>query len=368
MKTEIPWLLLKKSLSNTLSPGEQRDLEQWIEKSELNKHIFDEVSEDKLFQEAILSSKWDDNSATWNQILSRIQQPTKRISMSRRQFLIMSAAAILLLLVTISSLFYVNDRLSNPGNEIPEGYTYIFSPRGQRTKVILPDRSRIWLNSESSLRYSTVFNATYREVVLQGEAFFEIQPDPAKPFFVSANEINVKVYGTSFNIRAFPNENTIETTLIEGKLSVISLTQSGGEPNEVFLRPNEKCIVTRDTKNVEISASNQTSADPSEAINYRNRARVVALKVQKGINTEEEKLWKDGKLVFRDRPFAKLAVDLERWFDVKIHFEDKKIGSYKFTGVFDKETINQALEALKLSSPKSFQYEISYRDIYLTSK
>jgi len=368
MKTNIPWTLLKKSLSNTLSPGEQRDLEQWIEKSALNKHIFDEVSEDKLFQDAILSSKWDDNSLAWKQVLSRIQQPAKRISMPRRQFFIMSAAAVLLLLVTIGSLFYINDRFSNPGNEIPEGYTYIFSPRGQRTKVVLPDRSRVWLNSESSLRYSTIFNSSDREVILQGEAFFEIQPDPTKPFFVSANEIKVKVYGTSFNIRAFPNENTIETTLIEGKLSVTSLTQSGEEPNEVFLRPNEKCIVTRDTKNIEISAGNQTSADPSEAINFRNVARVLDLKVQKGINTEEEKLWKDGKLVFRDRPFTELAVDLERWFDVKIHFEDKKIGNYKFTGVFDKETINQALEALKLSSPKSFQYTISYRDIYLTSK
>jgi len=263
MKTHIPWPLLKKYFSNMLSPGEQRDLEQWIEKSAFNKHIFEEVSEDKLFQEAILSNKWDNNSIAWKQVLSRIQQPAKRISMRRRQFFVMSAAAVLLLLVTIGSLFSVGDLLGNPANEIPEGYTFVFSPRGQRTKVVLPDRSRIWLNSESSLRYSTVFNGTDREVVLQGEAFFEIQPDPAKSFFVMANEIKVKVYGTSFNVRAFPNENTIETTLIEGKLSVTSLTQSGEEPNEIFLRRNEKCIVTRDIKNIEISAGNQTSANPA---------------------------------------------------------------------------------------------------------
>ena len=368
MKINIPWPLFKKYLSNTLLPDEQRELELWRDSSELNRHIFDEIAEDEVIKNAILSSAWDDNSKAWKQILSRIEHPPKQVTMPRRHFIIMSAAAIMLLFVTIGSLLFFNNPRSKVGTEIPEGYTYIFSPRGQRTKVVLPDRSKVWLNSESSLRYSTIFNGSQREVVLQGEAFFEVQPDPGKPFFVAANEIKVRVYGTSFNIKAFPNENTIETTLIEGKLSVTSLTQYGNEPSEIFLKPNEKCIVTRDNKNVEITTRNMALDGPFQDVEYAGGGRVNDLVVQKSISTEEEKLWKDGKLVFHNRSFSKLAVDLERWFDIKIHFQDKKIESYKFTGSFDKETINQAMEALKLSSQKSFYYEIKFRDIYLSSK
>ncbi|MFA5814858.1 MAG: FecR family protein [Bacteroidales bacterium] len=368
MKFNIPWSLFRKLLRNGLSPNEKRELEYWRDSSVLNQNIYDEIMDDELVKIAILNNKWENNSMEWSKILSRIHQPAKRFSFSRQRFIFLSSAASILFFFSIISSLYFYSRQNSLKNEQPEGYTYIYSPRGQRTRVVLPDKTKVWLNSESSLKYSTQFNSKVREVIAQGEAFFEVQHNPEKPFYVLANEIKVKVYGTSFNIKAFPNENTIETTLIEGKLSITSTVQKGKEPQEIFLKPNEKCIIIRDAKNVEVTTSDQSLPEQKPDMKHFQSTQVKDFVVQKNINTEEEKLWKDGKLVFRDRPFGELAVDLERWFDVKIHFKDERIKNYKFTGVFEKETINQAMEALKLSSQKSYHYEISFRDIYLKSK
>jgi len=369
MKFNIPWQLFQKLLNNSLSQAEKRELEYWRDSSELNKRIFEEIVDDEHFKSAMLHNKWDDNSLEWNNIVARIQQPAKRFSFSRQRFFVMSVAAAILFLFSFSALDYLFLHQSNVKDLQPEGYTYIYSPRGQRTRVVLPDQTKVWLNSESLLKYPTNYNAKVREVIAQGEAFFEVTHNPDKPFYVLANEIKVKVYGTSFNIRAFPDEKTIETTLIEGNLSITSLVQNEKYLQEIFLKPNEKCIITRETKNVSVTSLNQSlRATVSQDTKHVKSIQVAKLVVQKNINPQVEKLWKDGKLIFRDRTFGELAIDLERWFDVRIHFQDEKIKKYKFTGVFDKETINQALDALKLSSQKSYQYEISFRDVYLRSR
>lgn len=367
MNFNIPWNLFQKLHNNSLSSIEQSELEYWRDSSELNTDIYFEIAEDELFKSTLSSNKWDDNSNEWNQIVSRIQQPAKRLTISRQRFILMSVAAAIIFLITFSALVYLFAH-QNKTNSEPESYTYIYSPRGQRTRVVLPDNTKVWLNSESSLKYSTNYNSKYREVIAQGEAFFEVTHNPDKPFYVLANEVKVKVYGTSFNIRAFMNEKTIEATLIEGKMSITTQVQNGKEQHEIFLKPNEKCIITRDTKNVAVNTPNQAMEEQAAESKHVQKLEVAKLIIQKNIDPIEEKVWKDGKLVFRDQPFGELAIDLERWYDVKIHFQDEKIKQYKFTGSFDKETINQAMEALKFSSQKSYQYNISFRDIYLKSK
>jgi transmembrane sensor len=366
MKFNIPWHLFYKLLNKSITQAEEQELAYWRDSSELHKNIYDEIIADEQFKSALLHKKWDDNSMEWNNIVSRIQQPSQRFSFSRQRFILMSAAAALLLLFSISALVYLSVNQRNFNNQ-QEGFTYIYSPRGQRTQVVLPDSTKVWLNSESSLSYSTNYNRKVREVIAQGEAFFEVTHNPEKPFYVLVNEIKIKVYGTSFNIKAFPNEKTIETTLIEGSLSITSQAENGKEQKEIFLKPNEKCIITRNAKNIGAKEINQALPMKAQDIQKLKHMKIEALVVQSNVNTQKEKLWKDGKLLFHDRSFGELAVDLERWYDVKIHFQDEKIKQYKFTGSFDKETINQAMEALKASSQESYQYNISFRDIYLQS-
>jgi ferric-dicitrate binding protein FerR (iron transport regulator) len=234
--------------------------------------------------------------------------------------------------------------------------------------VVLPDQTKVWLNSESSLRYPVSYNQKTREVQIKGEAFFEVHKNPLKPFLVYANEIKVKVYGTSFNIKAFPNEKEIETTLIEGKLSITTEGKNGKEGEEIFLKPNERCIYNRvlavEVKNpTKVISSKEIVKEPTTTVQ-----KEPTIILAKNINPDVEVNWKNGKLIFREETFGELAIELERWYDMKIHFTDDKIKNYKFTGVFDKETVNQAFEALRLSSQQSFKYEITFRDIFLDTK
>jgi transmembrane sensor len=369
MALNIPWDLLKKYFQHAISDNELQQLMQWRKISELNDTIFQEIEDDKNIRKALISGQWEDNSEEWQQLLSRIKPSQRKIYISRKTlYLITSTAATILLLLGFSlGMFFSHPKFNE--KTVQKGYTYIFSPRGQRTKVILPDKTLVWLNAESSIQYPVSYNQKQREVYLSGEAFFEVEKNPGMPFIVNTSELKVKVYGTSFNVKAFPDEKYIETTLIEGTLSIIPMNGHNKESQEIYLKPNEKCVYEKDadkfrTQQIKDKSLSEQGQTPEISAVNPLKSKII---VEENIDTEKEKLWKDGKLIFKNESFDELAVRLGRWYDVKIHFEDEKMKNYKFTGSFEKETINQAMDALQLSSQKSYQYEIIFRDIYLRS-
>lgn len=368
MALNIPWDLFKKYFLESITENELLLLEQWHESSELNDTIYHEILDDKRIQDVLLSGKWEDHVQEWQELLAIIKPPARQITFTRHKFYIaLTAAASIMLLLGITFGYQYN-RISSDKMSVPESYNLIYSPRGQRTRVILPDNSLVWLNGESSIKYATTYNQNKREVYLSGEAFFEVEKNPDKPFYVNADEVKIKVYGTSFNVKAFPDENIIETTLIEGKLSIIPMNNKEKPGEEIYLKPNEKCLVKKDTDEISTSQSLSDGDKGSESIQKGAKDQNTRIVIESNINPDREKLWKDGKLIFRNETYGDLAVKLERWYDVKIHFEDEGIKNFVFTGSFEKETINQAMEALRVSSQKSYQYEIIFRDIYLTSK
>jgi len=364
MKHHIPWPLIIGSIQGKNSDEESQTLSHWINSSELSRLIYEEILADDQLKTWLSNEKWDENSREWGQILSRIEPKIRMITMKRKSFvaIVSIAAAVILFLGTGFYFMYLKYTALN--NIQTESFTSVFSPRGQRTQVILPDSTKVWLNGGSSLKYAMDYNKVDRKVITEGEAFFEVKKNTQKPFVVLSHEIKVKVYGTSFNIKAFPDEKQIETTLVSGSLSVVSVAPDGSEGQEIFLVPNEKCIYEKRDKL--LSKSNNQA--PQQATRLQKTDHSLHVKIARNINTEAEKNWKDGKLIFRNEPFSELAVKMERWFDVKIHFEDEQVRNYKFTGIFEKETINQAMEALKLSSQQSYRYEIVFRDIYLKTK
>jgi len=369
MKLSIPWDLFLKSFRGELSNLEFAELDHWRNISQLTRNIYDEIMEDEKFREVFLSKKWEDPSLEWEKLLTVLKPPIARISFVRKYLYIATSAAAVILLFIGSYLGFWYDRSSLAKDVASNGYTYIYSPRGQRTRIILPDSTKVWLNSESSLQYAVNYNKKTREVYLKGEAFFKVTKNHAKPFMVYANEIKVKVYGTSFNIKAFPNERYIETTLIEGKLSITPEYKQDKKNSEIFLIPKEKCVYERLGDIQNLDAKNITTIPTSNAVKSNNTLKETPkVVITENVDPETEVLWKEGKLIFKNETFGELATKMERWYDIKIHFTDEKIKNYKFTGVLDKETINQAMEALKLSSEKSYSYDIVFRDVYLKSK
>ncbi len=358
----IPWNLLRKFAEGRLTEAEHSELEHWRQTSELNQLIFDEILLDEEFKNQLNSNHWDDNAQHWDSILAKLKPAEPKIIFTRRKFYQISAAAASLLILMGLGIAWLYSSWQNRGFS-ENDFTYIYSPRGQRTQVILPDSTRVWLNSETSIRYLVSFNKKSREVTIEGEAFFKVTKNALKPFYVKTSDLRVKVYGTSFNVKAYPNEKYIETTLIEGKLSVIPNSKPEAPENEIFLKPKDKLKFPKPGMVGMDSVS--TSVKKSLAQKNQDKKDMPKMLLSRNINSDPENLWKDGKLIFMDEKFGDMAIKLERWYDVKIHFENEKIRDFRFTGKIDKETINQAMEALKISSQNSYRYEIVFRDVYL---
>ncbi len=204
--------------------------------------------------------------------------------------------------------------------------------------------------------------------MLSGEAYFDVAHDKDKPFIVNTNEINIKVFGTEFNVKAYPGEKHIETTLVNGIISVSGKYGKIGGNETVILRPNQKLIITKTEKslNTEISDFRTDIADNEKKELIKTRKFEANLDLKKQVQTDVITAWKDKKLLFRDESFEHVATKMERWYDVDIHFEDEKLKDFKYWGSFDDETIEQALEALRLTTP--FNYALKKRNVYITRK
>lgn len=362
----IPWDLIKKHCKGEISDAETEILFQWCNAEQVNQLFFEEVINDKLFKEALSLDEKKTGEEQWSLIYNRLKPAEPKLTFTQRNFYKVASLAATLLLLTGIGIAMLYITWQNRGFS-ENDFTYVYSPRGQRTQVILPDSTKVWLNSETSIKYPVSFNKKTREVTIVGEAFFKVKKNPDKPFFVNTTDIKVKVYGTSFDVKAYPNERFIETTLIEGKLSVFPKSEPELPGNEIFLHPKDR-LKYRRPGFIESDTIASTGEKSSKIIFREKKENMPKVLLSRNVNSDRENLWKDGKLIFNDETFGEMAIKLERWYDVKLHFSDDKIKNFRFTGQFDKETINQAMEALRISSQNTYRYEIIFRDIYLKSK
>ena len=239
--------------------------------------------------------------------------------------IISRVAAILFIPVVASILIFRNDFIPHTG-EI--AYSEIYSPLGTRTQFYLPDGSSGWLNGGSYLEFPLQFKEKTREVDLRGEAYFDVRSNPKKPFIVKADNIEVVAHGTSFNVMAYPTEQIISITLVNGHINV-----SG--------------IKNGNSKDVELTEPGYTCSYDLKTLSYKTSM----VDINKIIS------WKDGRLVFRDEPFDEVVRKINRWYNVKIIIKDKILESYNYRSTFEDETLDEVLKLLKLSAP------IDYKDI-----
>jgi transmembrane sensor len=175
------------------------------------------------------------------------------------------------------------------------------------------------------LKYDSNFGKKRREVFLEGEAWFDVKHDKKKPFIVHTQENDITVLGTSFNVYAYPSENTFRTSLERGKISV-----SHSDIETVKLKENQTYLLTKNSLKPEICESE---------------------------NIQSYSSWKEGETVFRNQPFSEILRNLERTHNVAFNLLNKEVGSIKFTGNFStKDNISTILEVIKL--PMAFEYVI----------
>ncbi|MBN2212605.1 MAG: DUF4974 domain-containing protein [Bacteroidales bacterium] len=221
----------------------------------------------------------------------------------------------------------------------------IIVQKGQKSEVILSDGSRIWLNSETRLRYPARFELmNEREVYLEGEAYFEVAKNESKPFNVSTGNLRIRVLGTSFNVKCYPDDKLVETTLIEGKVCIQKAGHSNASCNQVILEPNQKAVFNKSDRTIIISDLKvKTDID---------KKKESDLKTDLTRNTESITSWKEQILYFDNESLEEIVVKLERWYGYSITVKDPELLVHRYKGKFENyETIYQVLDAIRLTTP-----------------
>jgi transmembrane sensor len=358
--------LLKKLNSDTLSKGELDELIGLVY-TELPDSILDEYF-NKVWEK---SSKEDNSRIVSSGLLGRIHKklrienpPVKERKLSARKLLsksavsgIMKYAAIVL--VTFGLSFFIQRwMVGKPEQSVQHSQMNDISvPYGSKSKVVLPDGSLVNMNSGSHVRYSSDFHAK-REIYLEGEAFFDVKKDPEHPFYVHTGEISIKVLGTQFDIKSYPEENIIETTVISGSVQILK-NNSGKAEKVLLLKPNQSAVYIKD-KGFTNPKQHEAVTGKLTAIKKASPRITIVSKIKPELYTA----WKDNVLVFNNEEFKILIPKLERWYNIKIENHYPELNNSRLTGQFDLESIEQALDALNIITPFRYRIEKNIVTIY----
>jgi ferric-dicitrate binding protein FerR (iron transport regulator) len=234
-------------------------------------------------------------------------------------------AAVFILGFLIFRIFYEQPQLAEPVNQT------IHVPAGQRAEVILADGSKVWLNANTTFTFPTVFDRATREVILQGEGYFEVAHDDSKSFRVKTGGYDIRVFGTEFNVRAYPGRQDFEVSLIRGRVEV---TKPGAEKG-IVLNPNEMIFIK----------DNQLFKSVITHTGYF--------------------LWKDGIISFDNESFHEIVRKLELYFDLRIDVRNDQALRYRYTGKFrSKDGVEHILKVLQLR--QKFIYSIDDKQNIIT--
>ena len=238
--------------------------------------------------------------------------------------------------------------------------TEITVPFGTKTITKLPDGSTVYLNAGSKISYNQDFNKTKRLVYLSGEAYFMVTTNKSKPFEVVTPFVIVRATGTKFNVKAYPNEGSITATLVEGKIDIRetnNLKNTGG----IELKPKQCFVFFKTEKKANPSSGNANAKQQAEKIYGKESDHI---KVLDNVKTELYTSWSEENWVIESESLRSFAPKIERRFNMVIRFEDEEIKDYNFSGTIQKETIEQILQAIKMTTPM-INYKIKKDTIIL---
>lgn len=338
--------LLNKYCKNTCSEEELGSVLEWFEGSAgtsegkvLLLKVWEELSEEEgnlhINFDLILDKIHHEVNLSEAKRLLAESDPNLQKYNKRKYFIkILSRVAAILILPVFSFGLYMSFKYQMAKHDqisVNHAYNEVFSSADAITKVTLPDGSNVWLNHNSSLKYPAMFNSDTRNVELIGEGYFEIFHNVKMPFIVKAGEIQVKALGTEFNIMAYPDEDRIETSLINGR---VDLQRSG---------PNRKEITLLKMKPTDLAVF--------QISNHKINTYTI--------NDDRYFSWKEGKLVFYAEPLGEVVKKLSRWFNVDIQIKDSQLFEYTYTATFVHETLPEVLELISRMSPVN--YSISDR-------
>lgn len=295
-----------------------------------------------------------DDSKLWDVIQSKINQSQRQNSsgvvrwFSRSSWLKISAiAAATIVLLSISVYFLTSVSPETKKQNV------VATKLGSRSNLILPDGSKVWVNADSKISYNDEFDKGKRELTLIGEAFFDVKHDESRPFIIHTGKVDIKVLGTAFNVRNYPN-SSFETSLIRGKIE-ISLNDKSGK--KIVLKPSQKFVIP-DSNFAVSSVHNKLKIDNNPDI-YNTQIQPLTV-IDSAL---AEISWMNNRLTYVNKPLREIAADLERFYDIKVVFKTAYSMDYRYTGAFENQELDEILKILKLS--KSFDYRIKNKELII---
>lgn len=316
-------------MQGKLSTAEEQDLLQKMHVDETFKQFF--IGQQKELREKVIQVDNPEVEQQWNRLKSRIRPVNIKPVRSQKAILYQKAlsiaAAFVFGLLISSSIYFVHFQKFSSDQQVQE----ISIPYGGKSKFSLPDGSLVWLNSGSKLSYPSNFKGQ-RSIQLEGEAYFDVIKS-RKPFIVSTAYGEIEVLGTSFNVKAYTDDD-FQTTLVAGAVNL-----RVGAGTSITLKPGEQAFV-----------------------NENNRLEIQT------VETEIFTSWKDGKLIFYREPFEKVAKRMERWYNVKIEVDNDEIKNLWFTGTIEMETLSEVMELIRRSMPLEYSYDQNTRTLKIEKK
>ena len=282
--------------------------------------------------------------------LTRSEKKTARVHRAVYNRIIAVAASLIFFVITGYFLFRDNRGVTAP----PENVIAATTKKGSKTNVVLPDGTKVWINADSRLSYNKSFGKYTREVYLQGEAYFDVVKDVKKPFVVHTHDMDVRVLGTTFNVKAYPENDNSEATLIKG---IVEVTLKKDSMKKIVLKPNEKLSVFEKTGRTDIG-QRSTPGDEKPHILVTNTITPINDSVVMEVQ------WTKNRLVFNNMKLGDVVKELSRWYNINVTVTDEFLKNTEYSGTFEDESIQQVIEALKLTG--GFQYKIDKNSVTIT--
>jgi len=326
-------ILLAKFISGNITNKEKQKFEKWKTAKDSNLQLYNKTVE--IWNKSSYFSKAEINDDRLKVQVEINHQLQSKIAKSSTITLIYKLVAILVIPIALAISWYIVQHSHSAEKEVQ--ICKIISPKGNISKCILPDSTIVWINTNSTVSYDiNSFNTDNREINLNGEAFFNVSKNKHKPFKVLTTLGDIKVTGTKFNIKACSGSCLLETTLNEGSIELLVKSNS---QSPITLSPGERAV-------------------------YNSTSNKITIKK---VNTEIFSAWRKGEIIFKDATLADLILELERIYDIKFQLDDKKIGAFRFRGMFRYN--NNLIDALeKIKKTADVDYQIKNKEVKLITK
>ncbi len=305
---------------------------------------------------SVISSDKVASGIALNKLHGRINtfERSRRLNKGIGKYILHVAAAILFI---FSLTIIYQNKFSSEGNNYTNSnyYTEISTSGGNRSKITLPDGTKVWINANTTFRYPSVFESDKREVFVDGEIFLDVAKDSNRPFYVETSTLIMEVLGTSFNVNSYANDNIEQLTLVEGSLKIIPKIKRNKHYNSLTIKPNETATFFKNKKTLSV---HQLESEPEKSMIDQKQLLKPDISSVKISELEAIISWKEDELIFKDESLEQMCIKMSRWYGINIIIEDEKLKNNRYTGKFIyNESINQVMDILQRTTPMKFKLD-----------